>query len=768
MSMFRSPADISSSEPESDWDQSDNEAHHSPSNNELRHTSQRASRNSGRDRASDKTPKVDSSSGVDSSISLDDLSVAQDALDLNPGHHGNMMTAALLEFYCTTRAADILNAQSGTTKQFTRQSPEAQYLGKKLYKYKSQFLSSHGVLADGIDKEELGATRQSYRDNLDLLGRAALESLNLNDPQPRTPLEDGEQLALISRKSSAMNIQEDQFWRGQNKPLPSAGNVDVLGGMPTEAQALPHPSRSLFGSSPVSMPLFNTPAAPSYNHMSRYSVEFQEVKVLGRGSFGEVYHVKNHIDGQEYAVKKIPLSQRRLDQLQYGGQNQLETIMKEIRTLARLEHTNVVRYYGAWVEQAHVDLSNYHLEDFQKDFRRDSTKPFEHRHATHEHSEIHFSSPGSPNEPSMGVIFEHSESSIVESHDSSLQPAHGFPDKLSRWDSHATTSSRQSKKSSETGLEDEDVESIPRNFDHHGQTSTFGETDDIFTDGLSQDHSRLQVQQRVRASQQPPPAVILHIQMSLHPISLNSYLNPQATSGDITPSPARRHCFHLMPSLKLMLDIVSGVEYLHSKDIVHRDLKPANIFLSTPEKSDKETCISCSARPGPLSHFCRPRIGDFGLVADISHLNEASAERSVTPYHGGPKIQRVVGTEFYRPPANLATGYFDEYKIDEKLDVYALGVILFELVYRLNTKMERQLVLNELTRGSVQLPSDFATKIDHGETQLDTGESVAESLRTCIRGMLTSQPQHRWSCQKAKEHLRQIYKAVKRLLACKS
>lgn len=768
MSMFRSPADISSSEPESECDQSDDQDRDSRSSNNLRHGPQPTIRDPGRDNVSDKDSKVDSSIDVDTSISLDDLSLAQDALDLNPGHHGNMMTAALLEFYCTTRAADILNAQTGTTKRFTRQSPEAQYLGKKLYKYKSQFLSSHGVLADGIDKEELGATRQSYRDNLDLLGRAALESLNLNDSQPRTPLADGEERALISRKNSGINIHENQFWRGQNKSLPSVGNVDVLGEFPTGAKSLPQPSRSLFGSSPVSMPLFNTSAAPAYNQMSRYSVEFHEVKVLGRGSFGEVYHVKNHIDGQDYAVKKIPLSQRRLDQLQYGGQNQLEAIMKEIRTLARLEHTNVVRYYGAWVEQAHVDLSNYHLEDFQKDFRRDSTKPFEHRHATHEPSENHFSSPGSPNEPSMGIVFEHSESSVAETHTSSLRSEHGFPEKISRWSSHATTSSRQSKKSSGMGLEDEDVESIPRNFDHHGQTSTFGETDDIFTDGLSQDHSILQVQQRLRASQQPPPAVVLHIQMSLHPISLHSYLNPQATSGDITPAPARRHCFHLMPSLKLMLDIVSGVEYLHSKDIVHRDLKPANIFLSSPEKSDKDTCISCSSHPDPLTRFCRPRIGDFGLVADISHLNDV-AERSITPYHGGPKIQRVVGTEFYRPPAsNIATGYFDEYKIDEKLDVYALGVILFELVYRLNTKMERQLVLNELTRGSIQLPSDFAAKIDHGETQLDTRETVAESLTTCIRGMLDSQSQQRWSCQKVKEHLRRTHKAVKRLFAGKS
>jgi translation initiation factor 2-alpha kinase 3 len=713
---------------------------------------------------------------VDASISLDDLSLSQDALDINVEHHGNMMTTALLEFYCQTRAAEILNSQQGSNRRFTRQSPEAQYLGKKLYKYKSQFLSSHGVLADGIDKEELGATRQSYRDNLDFLGRSALEESNLNEPQRRSPIDGAEEMALVTRHPHGIRSTGNgaPFWGGERNHLPSIGKLDVLDGIPTGSRTLPQPSRPLFGSSPVSMPLFTQPSAPSLNLMSRYAVEFSEVKILGRGSFGEVYHVKNHIDGQDYAVKKIPLSQRRLDQLQYGGQNQLETIMKEIRTLARLEHTNIVRYYGAWVEQAHVDLSKYQMEDIKKGLKSDTRVPFEQPTRSYDHSQSDMYGQGS-NEPSMGIIFEHSESSAMESHSSSVPRSvpdeFGFHNRIHRLDSHATSSSRRSKKSSGTGLDDDDdIESIPRDFNRpsYGQTSTFGETDDIFTDGYSQDQSRLQVQCRFKPNNQPPPAVILHIQMSLHPISLNSYLNPQAPTSPAGDTPARRHCFHMMPSLRLMLDIVSGVEYLHGKGIVHRDLKPANIFLSLPENIDRNICGACSSGSSSPTQFCRPRIGDFGLVADISHLDGAAADSAVTPYRDGPKIQRVVGTEFYRPPAisdpsSPAADYFEEYKVDEKLDVYALGVILFELVYRLNTKMERQLVLNELTHGSISFPDDFAAKVDQGETELDTGDTIADTLVSCIRGMLTPQSQRRWSCQDVKDHLRRALKAVKRL-----
>ncbi|KAH8429468.1 putative protein kinase [Aspergillus melleus] len=764
MSMFRSAADSSSC---SDTESNPSDLEHEAAEVTTRSSVQKAQANG---KGASTPPLLTGENQTRDKI---------DGSDTNMEGHTNIMTAALLEFYCFSRAADILNAQAAPHKQFTRDSPEAQMLGKRMYEYKSQFLSSRGVLATGVHKEELGSTRQYYRDNLDFLGISALEDLNLGDaPGQARTMDPDRALVLASRASNIM----------QAPPNPEYGSLpspDLLGppGIPgigrgaaknfrLDLSSLPARPSPLSGSSPVSFPIFDQSAQTPTESMSRYAMEFSEIKILGRGSFGEVYHVKNHIDGQSYAVKKIPISQKRLEQLQCGGENQLETIMKEIRTLARLEHKNVVRYYGAWVEK--VRLANYlpRVPPDPMKLEAEDTQTETFSHDSHD-------------DQSFGIVFEHSEASAA---DTSYEPTtekeslvyNPFERRDSRASqaSYATLASRISKKSSahSWGEGDEEIESIPRDFTGPS-LSTFGGTDnDIFTDGFSHDASRLQVQRRPRDESQIP-AVVLHIQMSLHPISLGSYLSPEPGKAalDHQESP-RRHCFHLVPSLKMMQRIISGVDYLHSKNIVHRDLKPANIFLSSHETKRLDGCPPCESAHQTPSRYCHPRIGDFGLVADISHLNEQSPTTPVTALQSGAKVHRAVGTEFYRPPLidnnPGTTNITSFYTIDESLDVYALGVILFELLYRLNTKMERQLVLSELTRApqgqtstGPSFPADFNQKIDMGDLVLDNGNTVADSLMACIRGMLDPLPAQRWNCTDVKKYLQEILAVAEKACA---
>lgn len=78
------------------------------------------------------------------------------------------------------------------------------------------------------------------------------------------------------------------------------------------------------------------------NETSRYQSEFHVLELLGEGASGQVWKVKNKLDRRIYAVKKIILASRNVDINR--------RIKREVTTISRLFHKNVVRYYAAWIE----------------------------------------------------------------------------------------------------------------------------------------------------------------------------------------------------------------------------------------------------------------------------------------------------------------------------------------------------------------------------------------------------------------------------------
>ncbi|KAG5830993.1 hypothetical protein ANANG_G00299160 [Anguilla anguilla] len=121
-------------------------------------------------------------------------------------------------------------------------------------------------------------------------------------------------------------------------------------------------------------------------------------------------------------------------------------------------------------------------------------------------------------------------------------------------------------------------------------------------------------------------------------------------------------------ALDIFQKIVNGVEYIHSQEHFHRDLKPDNILFGSD---------------GTV------KIGDFGLVTTITNRNGASIERTMGK-----------GTETYMSPEQE-----DQSTYDEKVDIFPLGLIFFELLWRIGTGMERAKLWVGLRRG--ELPEEF-------------------------------------------------------------
>ncbi|XP_058116588.1 eukaryotic translation initiation factor 2-alpha kinase-like [Anopheles ziemanni] len=155
--------------------------------------------------------------------------------------------------------------------------------------------------------------------------------------------------------------------------------------------------------------------------------------------------------------------------------------------------------------------------------------------------------------------------------------------------------------------------------------------------------------------------IYLYIQMQLcHKQSLKEWLS-------LNGFPARRD--KIVPIFE---QIVAGVEYVHLKGLIHRDLKPSNIFFSLDG---------------------RIKIGDFGLVTDSSDLQYDSENNM--PTMGPDRHTRQVGTQLYMSPEQLKGLPYDY-----KVDIYSLGLILFELLVSFGTEMERICTLKNVRKSA--------------------------------------------------------------------
>ena len=100
--------------------------------------------------------------------------------------------------------------------------------------------------------------------------------------------------------------------------------------------------------------------------------------------------------------------------------------------------------------------------------------------------------------------------------------------------------------------------------------------------------------------------------------------------------------------LALFQKVCEAVAHGHEQGIVHRDLKPSNILVET-------TGI--------------PKIIDFGIARTVSDAPEKMTALT--------EMGQLIGTLQYMSPEQIAA---DHASIDQRTDVYALGVILYELL----------------------------------------------------------------------------------------
>ena len=323
--------------------------------------------------------------------------------------------------------------------------------------------------------------------------------------------------------------------------------------------------------------------------------------------------------------------------------------MREAKALAKLDHQNIVRYFNAWLECPPDGWIKQHDEKY-------ITK------SEHLSGSLPSRTSRTGAKPDSSVLMD-----VPRSDPSSLDSACDALDLNRRF------RAQDSLEIVFAASEDEAVEASETR-SSRSESIVFKSSDDSDNPEESRKSKVTDNDEKIKKKR---PQMFLYIQMQLcQKLSLREWL---MSNGEAPRDFAR--------IVNIFQQIVDAVEYVHLKGLIHRDLKPSNIFFAYDD---------------------RVKVGDFGLVTGITEGYEDSPQvsnshdsnkRGVPPSKNRLHTARV-GTDLYMSPEQK-NGQTYNYKVD----IYSLGIILFELLTPFGTEMERFLALTDLRQ--LNVPNGF-------------------------------------------------------------
>ncbi|XP_028400653.1 phosphorylase b kinase gamma catalytic chain, liver/testis isoform-like [Dendronephthya gigantea] len=179
-----------------------------------------------------------------------------------------------------------------------------------------------------------------------------------------------------------------------------------------------------------------------------------------------------------------------------------------------------------------------------------------------------------------------------------------------------------------------------------------------------------------------------------------------AVGGELFDQLTKDVTFSEKRARKVMYEILTAVQYMHSKSIVHRDLKPENILLN-----DKMMI----------------KLSDFGFAKKLE---------------AGETLTDLCGTLGYLSPEVLRTNLYDDHPgYGFKVDLWACGVILYTLLSGCPPFWHRRQAV--LIRSIIECRYQFS-----GAEWAD----ISDSAKDLISKLLVSEPEERYSADDCLKH----------------
>ena len=165
-------------------------------------------------------------------------------------------------------------------------------------------------------------------------------------------------------------------------------------------------------------------------------------------------------------------------------------------------------------------------------------------------------------------------------------------------------------------------------------------------------------------------------------------------------------------ALQIVRGVVSGLRAAHEAGVVHRDLKPANIMIDAHD----EARIMDFGIARSTSHASVDEKGEADPTSRLAELRRQAAVLSNQTMEGA-----IVGTVEYMAPEQ-AKGK----PVDQRADIYALGLIFYDMLGGLGRASRSETAITELTARMQQPPPSIRT------INPDVPEALAKVIAKCL------------------------------------
>jgi len=142
----------------------------------------------------------------------------------------------------------------------------------------------------------------------------------------------------------------------------------------------------------------------------------------------------------------------------------------------------------------------------------------------------------------------------------------------------------------------------------------------------------------------------------------------------------------------LFKQTIEGIEFIHSKGLVHRDMKPGNVLINLDKRTGKVAC----------------KIADLGLAkfkrkGDL--IRPDGPQGPCETRMGDVRMTRGCGTMLYGAPEQFSGSNYGS-----KADMYAMGIVLFEIFGNFRDKKEKYKAIDKMRRNTKAILGQYLSR----------------------------------------------------------